>query len=686
MRRKTVGTAVAVALGLATAAAPGGFASAPASADDVALEHVSSELGLNAGDVDELEITDSYRSQHNGVTHVYVRQQHRGLAVLDAVATINVGRDSDVIHAGSRLLSELDRVATGSVRLDATDAFVAAAAALELAAPTGVEVVQAPSGTDSSTVLSSGGVAARDVRAHLAYQALEDGTARLAWILDIELPTAEHWYIAAVDAETGALLSSADLVVSEKAEDTHGALARQDNKTKKDKPAKVIESPFVQDGASYEVFALPLESPNDGPRTVVTNPADAEHSPFGWHDLDGAPGSDTTITNGNNVHAYADTGDLGVSYAPVSPPEYDNDAPDPDSNAQPDGGPSLTFRAPFTANDTTALQNRRAAVINLFYWNNTIHDVLARYGFDEPAGNFQVTNYSGEGLGGDSVKAQAQDGGGPNNANFGTPPEGQRPRMQMFLWDPTVIALLGSGNPGKAVDDTAKNARPQLIDGDFDSGVIAHEYGHGVSNRLTGGPSNVTCLRTSEVQEQMGEGWSDYFGVSLTMREGDNGATPRGLGNYVIYNDSREDAGIRPFPYSTDMTVNPATYDLIKDRNTRAPHGVGFVWNTMLYDMYWNLVEKHGFNPDVRGDWTTGGNNLANQLVMDGMKMQPCKPGFQDGRDAILAADVALTGGANQCEIWRAFARRGLGVDATQGSSASKTDGAQGFELPAGCV
>jgi hypothetical protein len=69
-----------------------------------------------------------------------------------------------------------------------------------------------------------------------------------------------------------------------------------------------------------------------------------------------------------------------------------------------------------------------------------------------------------------------------------------------------------------------------------------------------------------------------------------------------------------------------------------------------------------GFNPDIYGAWNTGGNNLANQLIMDGMKLQPCSPGFVDGRNAILAADQALTGGANQCIIWKAFAKRGLGT------------------------
>ena len=677
MRRRTVGTAVAASLAIATATAPFGAAAATAP-DEVALEHVRSALGLQTGDVDELEITDSYRSAHNGVQHVYLRQQHRGLSVLDAVATVNV-QDGRVLHTGSRLLEGLDDAASGRLELDAAGAFAAAAKALDLPAPSGVRELEAPSGADRSTLLSEGGVAARPVRAHLAYQALADGTARLAWVLDVELPSAAHWYLASVDAENGRLLTHTDLVVSEHAGHTQAALGRPAEGRGAHRPAagEAEVSPYAADGSSYNVFALPLESPNDGPRSIVTDPADPAHSPFGWHDLDGAAGHDTTTTRGNNVHAYADTGDVGVSYV-GSPPEYDADAPDPDPMAQPDGGEGLDFDFPFTPEDPTTLLNREAAVTNLFYWNNTVHDVLARYGFDEAAGNFQHLNYTGAGLGADSVMAQAQDGGGPNNANFATPAEGQRPRMQMFLWDPTVTVLI-SGDPSDA-----SNAKPTLIDGDFDSGVITHEYGHGVSNRLTGGPSNVGCLRTSEVQEQMGEGWSDYLGLAMTMREGDTGETPRGMGTYVVYQDDRTADGIRPTPYSTDMSVNPSNYDTV--RTAVAPHGVGYVWASMLYDMYWALVAEHGFNPDVRGSWSTGGNNLAVQLVMDGMKMQPCQPGFADGRDAILAADQALTGGANQCTIWSSFARRGLGWDAVQGSSRSKTDNLAGFELPAECA
>ena len=71
---------------------------------------------------------------------------------------------------------------------------------------------------------------------------------------------------------------------------------------------------------------------------------------------------------------------------------------------------------------------------NLFYLNNVIHDILYRHGFDEAAGNFQANNFGKGGRGGDPVQAEAQDGGGTDNANFATPRDGRTPRMQMYLW------------------------------------------------------------------------------------------------------------------------------------------------------------------------------------------------------------------------------------------------------------
>jgi extracellular elastinolytic metalloproteinase len=219
-------------------------------------------------------------------------------------------------------------------------------------------------------------------------------------------------------------------------------------------------------------------------------------------------------------------------------------------------------------------------------------------------------------------------------------------------------------------------------DSDLDAGVIAHEYGHGISNRLTGGP-NINCLSG---QEQMGEGWSDWFALNLTTHPSDNRLTARGIGSYVVF-EPADGEGIRPTPYSTDLAANPSNYDSLLDLvNISTPHGVGYVWNTMLWEVYWNLVDRYGYNADIYGAWSTGGNNRALQLVMDGLKLQPCAPGFVDGRNAILQADTLLTGGANRCEIWRGFSKRGLGFSASQGTSASRTDGVSAFDLPASCL
>lgn len=134
--------------------------------------------------------------------------------------------------------------------------------------------------------------------------------------------------------------------------------------------------------------------------------------------------------------------------------------------------------------------------------------------------------------------------------------------------------------------------------------------------------------------------------------------------------------------YSPDFTINNFTYNNIKSQV--APHGVGSVWATMLWDLTWDLIDEYGFDPDIKNG--TGGNNIALQLVIDGLKLQVCSPGFVDGRDAILEADELVNGGANRCIIWRAFAKRGLGLSAIQGSSNSKSDGTEAFDVPADCV
>jgi extracellular elastinolytic metalloproteinase len=753
--------------------------------EQIAIEYVrahAAELGLDADDVAEIRVSASYTSQHNRVTHVYLRQQRGGIDVENANMTVNIDRHGVVLFIGNRFVSLPPP--SGTVTLTAVEAAEAAASELGIKSGGEIQVLERSGGVTRAAELSKGGVSARKIPAKLVY-AFDGADLVLAWNVEIEETDFDHWWSATVNAETGELLSKYDFVDHDNAGQVAMSLASNKGISASTFAPAPGKGTGVGDGSSYNVYEHPKESPLDGPRTIVDDPAHFIASPYGWHDTDKAAGPEFTVTRGNNVHAYTDHNNDGV----------------PDPGSDPDGGPGLDFSHPVDLTQHPHTYSD-AAVTNLFYWNNIIHDLTHEYGFTEEAGNFQVNNYGRGGLGGDDVRAEAQDGGGMNNANFSTGAEGSRPRMQMYLWqhsrpnrvtidppssaagtyqasfaefgpevtlagtsgsialvndgvatppagtvtdacEPLVgfpsgsIALLdrGScnftvkvknaqnagaiaaivannvpGNPGSMGGDDATITIPSVMvsldagntikaglpatgtisadparsvnrDGDFDAGIIAHEYGHGISNRLTGGPATTGCLSG---QEQMGEGWSDFMAVVLTGMASDDREN-RGVGNYALYNDvGRSGPGIRPTPYSTNTSINPATYDTIK--TAAVPHGVGYVWNTMLWEVYWNLIDKHGFNPDLYDETGGGGNVLTLQLVMDGMKFQACRPGFVDGRDAILAADQALTNGDNQCEIWAGFAKRGLGFSAIQGSSASRSDGTQAFDTHPDCA
>jgi hypothetical protein len=774
------------------AADTGTASSAEAGPVDVALSYVdanAAELGVTRADVADLFVTSSYRSSHNGVTHVNLNQRYQGREVFGGHATVNVAADGKVIFAAGSFVNGLRAAASADTDTDAIEAVEAAADALDLAEPSGLRILRRSAGAAQETVVSDGGISDKPIPARLGWQPTADGL-RLAWQLTIDDSSDVHLWNATVDAETGELLDADDWTSDDSLAGLQSALARpgETPATTLAAGAAALSSPNpVIDGSSYRVFALPKESPNDGPRTLETNPADATASPFGWHDTDGAAGPEFTTARGNNAHAYTDhnndnapTGGLPavVVDAPSSAAgEYDAAAasfgPRPTeagvagsivladdgvgvssdgcqpfalpagaialidrgectfvikvNNAQaagasavvvannvagapfamggsdpgivipsvmislddgntikaglpatgsvkivpeenptePEGGPGLTFDFPL---DLTQHPHDYwdAAVTNLFFWNNTIHDVLYGYGFDEPSGNFQVNNYGRGGVGGDDVQAEAQDGGGTNNANFSTPAmDGGRPRMQMYLWT--------LGEPTR--------------DGDLENGIIIHEYGHGVSNRLTGGP-NINCLTGNE---QAGEGWSDYLAISMLLDPAlDDPQGARGMGPYALFQDSRQGNGIRPRPYSRNMEIQPFTYDSIKTgawlngTSLALPHGLGHGWAAVLWDMTWDLIDKHGFNPNVYGAWNTGGNNRAIQYVIDGLKMQGCGPGLVVARAAIIAAADTLTAGEDTCTVWATFARRGLGFSAVQGTT-NRNDNDEAFDTRPDC-
>jgi hypothetical protein len=781
-----------------------GFLTGPNEGDpeDIAIDYLqdaSTDFGVASADVSDLAVRSAPVSEHSGVTHVNLYQRYKGMEVFGATATVNIAEDGSVVHVGHTLVSDLAEGASGSADHDAADAVGAAAEALDLDEPSGIRTLRAATGADAEVLLSTGGISESPIPAKLGWQPTDDGL-RLAWQLVIDDSSDVDVWNATIDAETGELLNVDNWTIEHTQAQLASTLTRvpashassTTASTGTHRPANAVE-----DGSSYTVYEVPSESPNDGPRTTVTNPADADASPFGWHDTNGASGAEFTTTRGNNVHAYLD--------------QDANNQPDPGQDV--DGGPGLQFH--FDVDLTEHAQDYREAVTaNLFYMNNVIHDVMYGYGFDEVSGNFQANKYgatlpNGNPVpGGDYVRAEAADGNGTNNANFSTPANyGGTPRMQMFLWpgnqfgsqnivtvgestfsaswarfgppaknapvggqlvvagngctadqypaeppagfiavvdgvttaagcanpvrtamaeslgaSAVIVASTGTGAapiltgtqaagpvgiPAVSVtqaDGTAIKAlagqtgsvaknpnHPGIRDGDFENGIIIHEYGHGISLRLTGGPG-INCLSGNE---QMGEGWSDYYAITMLLDPAlDDPEVARGMGPYALFQDDRHGAGIRPRPYTRDMNVQPFTYDRIKTNSwitggsLALPHGVGHAWAATLWDMNWNLIDRHGFNPNIYDDWSAGGNNLALQLVTDGLKMQGCGPGFVAGRDAIIAADLALADQAgtpdNNCLLWSTFARRGLGYSAEQGTT-NRNDNTEAFDVPPWC-
>ena len=257
-----------------------------------------------------------------------------------------------------------------------------------------------------------------------------------------EKGTSNYWDILA-DATTGEILSKENLTLScnfkhDAFHHDYSAHVPTGFAESFDKEATPSIGALAPDNASYRVFALPVESPNHGSRSLLTNPWFTDASPEGWHNVPGGSYSGNfTTTRGNNVHAYDDK--AGTNVPGVSP----------------DGGSSRVFDFPYVVNGTSA--NLPAATTNLFYINNKIHDIFYRLGFTETARNFQAFNFGKGGGQNDYVMAESQDGGGMNNANFATPSDGSRPRMQMYLWDPAVTERVYYNAPTEAVGRVVTN-------------------------------------------------------------------------------------------------------------------------------------------------------------------------------------------------------------------------------------
>ncbi|MBK8846386.1 MAG: M36 family metallopeptidase [Bacteroidetes bacterium] len=600
--------------------------------------------GWAKSDIENYIVSDDYTDSQTGLRYIYTQQSHKGIPLYNAISVF-VAKNNTLLYSQPTIVGDLASKVNADLPAVTPEAAIGYAL-INIGSKNfaTVKLINIDSLNNTYTYISPA-ISASPIKVKLVYRMMDSGVF-LAWDVSIELINEPHYWDVRVDALTGDFLDKNDWTVSCNFDDPNH---HQHNNTESicNDNINTLPAPLPLPApppplGEYNVYPFPIEAPSFGGRTNLINPEDLTASPFGWHDDNGVTGNEYTITRGNNVHAYEDANNDNLpGYSPNSA--------------------TLQFNYPVDLTQAP-LVNQDASITNLFYLNNRIHDVLHYAGFTAPAGNFQQNNYGNGGLGNDYVQAEAFDGGGTNNANFGTPADGSRPRMQMYLWT--------APNPDR--------------DGSFDNGIVAHEYGHGVSNRLTGGPSQAGCLQNAE---QGGEGWSDWLALIMTIEPGDTVAggmltQARGIGTYAL-NQATTGQGIRRFRYSVNMAINPQTYADLATSGT-GPHNKGEIWCDAIWDMTCFLVNDLGFNSDP--SVATAGNNIAMRLVLEGMKLQPCSPGYLDARDAILTADALLYGNAHRCRIWEAFARRGMGFSAIQGSSSSSTDQTAAFNLPPFCL
>ena len=542
-------------------------------ADNIARGFLGRNNGLFAlrnADADNLRLINE--DNDRGTTFLEYAQTVGGLKVYEGRVQVVVNKNGEVLSVREGFLVD-GQTADLNPTVDENQAIVKAFAHAGRNVDSSL-VETRPRGekSESAAFANPLGTQLEDVVSELNVLRVGN-SAKLAWHIYAELGP-DEWYESLVDAHSGQLLLRHNLYV------------------------------FDAQGTVY------TEAPDKGARQLVSFVGDTViNTSFGWM-------GPATVTTGNNVEAYLDT-------------NADN-APDNNNGTGLSVGHASSATQDFSFPFLTTVDPRTqqaAVVTNLFYFNNIIHDYSYTLGFTETARNFQTNNYGRGGIGNDSVRAEAQDGSGTNNANFATPPDGSRPRMQQYLFT--------SPNPD----------RDSSVDGD----VVFHEFGHGISNRLIGNASGAL----SGIQSgAMGEGWSDYWAITMN---GDGA-----VGEYVTNNVN----GIRRAAYSVPAATVHDSYADICFRGCQV-HADGEVWAATLWDLRTQL-----------------GAATTDLLVLNGMKFTPSRPSFLDARDGILQADQTLNGGANFCAIWTVFARHGMGVSAS-GNDGRKHSAAT--YVPPGC-
>lgn len=578
-------------------------------------------FGLNAAQIEELKTVADYTNPDGVLSYAHLEQTINGIPVFQAEVKAGFTKRGEMFRVINNLAPALDYASLSENFGDARTAVANAYKFVSREMKPGEEELNQAESTDSKAVFGAGDWA---TTAEKVYFPIEAGAARAAW--RVLIWEREAAYYVVVDAETGTLLWRKNLTSHQTEPVTYNVYANSTSMMQApDSPTPFSPGPTSPNGAQNPLI----------PRTNVTlvgNEGANSFNNIGWI-TDGG-----NVTDGNNVEAGLDRDFNDGIDAPVT------------------GSGNRVFNFNYTPGNPAGGENplnaefQKGAVTHLFYLSNRYHDELYKLGFTEAARNFQNDNFGRGGLGDDRISAETQDASGTDNANFGTPPDGNRGRMQMYLW--TYYS-----DPDR--------------DSSLDADIVIHELTHGLSNCLIGNAHGLT----GRMSRGMGEGWSDFYGQALLSEPGD---PLRGIYAFAGYSGEDHYSGRRFFPKavksftggaqnrphnpltfadidSTQVNISDGAFPWNFPFDTNVTHNIGEVWASALWEVRARFVRRLGH---------AEGNRRILQFVTDGMKLTPNVPTFLQARDAIKQA--ATSGGTSDdlLDVRIGFAIRGMGDDA----------------------